>query len=97
MEFILPQPKELVAAVLLAVFVLFYFERYVHLLEHRLRLKKIHTMLVGFVVVFPLIFAHWQTEDWLVVFFQFVSYFLVVGVGFLLGVISAPGGNNSKV
>ncbi len=97
MEFILPQPKELVAAALLAVFVLFYFERYVHILEHRFRVQKMHTILVVLVAVFPLFFAHWQTENWLILAFQFFSYLLVVGVGSLLGIISAPWNRNSKI
>lgn len=97
MEFILPQPKELVAAALLAVFVLFYFERDVHVWEHRFRFKKMHTMLVVFVAVLPLFFAHWQTEDWLLLVLQFISYLLVIGVGSLLGMISAPGNKNSKI
>lgn len=90
MEFILPQPKELIVVVLLAVFMLFHFERRLRILEHRLRMQKAHAFVVAAIMILPLFFVHWQSEDKLVLVSQLMSYALAVGVCSLFGMISAP-------
>ncbi len=97
MEFILPQPKELIVVVLLAVFMLFHFERRLRILEHRFRVQKAHTFVVALVMVLPLFFVHWQTEDELMLVSQLMSYALAVGVCSLFGMISAPESKDSKI
>ena len=95
--FVLPQPKELIAAVLFLVFMLFHFERYVHMIEHRFHVKKVHTVLVVIIMILPVFFVHWQTEDELMLVSQLISYTLAVTVCSIFGMIFASEGKNSKV
>lgn len=95
--FILPQPRELVAIVLLLVFVLFHFERYFRVMERKLHLQKLRLFLLGFIISLPLLFANWQDADILELVPQIISYALSVAVCSLFGLISAPEPNKLKL
>ena len=97
MEFILPQPKELIVVVLLVVFMFFHFESRLRVLEHRFHVRKMHAFLIAAIMILPLFFVHWQTEDGMVLFSQLISYALAIGVCSLFGMISAPESKNSKI
>lgn len=95
--FILPQPRELVVVVLLAVFALFHFERLFRVIERKLHLRRLRSLLIGIVMVLPFFFANWQKADLLEFIPQIISYVLAVAVCSLFGMITAPEGKNSEI
>ena len=95
--FILPQPRELVVVVLLAVFALFHFEKTFRVIERKLHLRRLRSLLIGIVMVLPLFFANWQEADLLEFVPQIISYALAVAVCSLFGIVTAPEGKNSEI
>ena len=95
--FVLPQPRELIAVVLLMVFTFFHFERYFRVMERRLHIQKLRLLLIVLIMASPLFLADWPGADVLELVPQIISYILAVAVCSLFGLITAPGENKSKI